>query len=59
MTRIIVCEACLGDRGHDVPYDIDRVNGALIERWVPCRACDETGEVEVDDEPIGMEDLDA
>lgn len=55
--RIVVCERCGGDKGWDVPYDIDYRDGGTIDRWVPCAACDETGEVEVEVEPIEMEDL--
>jgi hypothetical protein len=53
--RVVVCEACGGDRGHDV------VSGyypwGTTGRWVPCTACDATGEIEVEVEPIDLDDL--
>jgi hypothetical protein len=55
--RIITCEACGGDRGWDVPYDIDRVHGGCLTRWVECRYCDEHGEEEIEVEPITEDDL--
>jgi hypothetical protein len=47
--RIIVCVCCGGDRGHN-DYD---------GRWHVCRACDGEGEIEIEVEPVTMEDLDA
>ena len=56
-TRIIPCPVCGGDRGHAIPVDINRRNGELIERWQSCEACEATGEIEVELEPIELEDL--
>lgn len=55
--RIDPCPHCMGDKGHDVPYDIDRRDGSTIDRWVPCRLCDATGDVEIEVEPVELEDL--
>lgn len=57
--EIIPCPSCGGDKGHGVPYDIDRRNGGLIERWVSCITCDATGEIEIELEPLdGPDELD-
>lgn len=56
--RLMPCPACGGDRGWAYPVDIDRRDGSLIERWEDCRYCDENGEVEVELEPIELDDLD-
>ena len=57
-TRMMVCEVCGGDRGFDVPWDINRHNGDAITRWVECPHCCGTGEEEIDLQPIEIEDLD-
>jgi hypothetical protein len=62
-TMEIPCPSCGGDKGHAVPYDIDRTNGGLIERWVNCEVCwddylgEPTGSVEVELEPVELDDL--
>ena len=62
-TRIVPCPSCGGDKGHAYPVDIDRRDGSLIERWEMCRVCwddyrqEPTGEVEEEDEPIELEDI--
>lgn len=53
--RLMPCEACGGDRGHDfgpvpTPY-------GPFYRWTVCDACNGTGEVEVEMLPITMADL--
>lgn len=58
-TRTIPCERCGGDKGFDVPHDIDRRDGGLITHWVECSACGGTGDMEIEIEPIDIEDLDA
>lgn len=55
--RIAVCPHCGGDKGHDVPYDIDRRDGSTIDRWVPCLLCGATGDIEIEVEPIELEDF--
>ncbi|MFA5951506.1 MAG: hypothetical protein WC807_14600 [Hyphomicrobium sp.] len=57
--RIIPCPDCLGDKGHDIPVDIDRRDGSLIERWQPCVLCDATGDVELEVFAVDMDDLEA
>jgi hypothetical protein len=56
---IIPCPECGGDRGWAVPVDIDRRDGSLIERWQQCEVCEATGELEIEPEPIELEDLDS
>ena len=46
--RIIACECCGGDRGH-----FDDLN----QRWITCRACNGEGEIEIEPEPISLDDL--
>lgn len=55
--REIVCEVCNGDGGFDQQAGIDRVTGALHEKWVTCIHCGGLGLVTVTVEPITMEDL--
>jgi hypothetical protein len=57
--RIIPCPECGGDGGWAVPIDVDRRDGSLIERWDRCYAREATGEVEIEVEPIEMEDLES
>jgi hypothetical protein len=57
--RIVPCPACRGDKGYAVPYDIDRRDRSLIEHWYPCTACEATGEIEIEFEPVELEDLEA
>jgi uncharacterized Zn finger protein len=56
-TRIIPCPRCGGDRGFDVPHDINRYNGDLLTHWVECRECGGQGDIEIELDPIEMEDL--
>lgn len=57
--RIIVCPHCGGDKGHDVPVDIDRRDGSLITHWRPCLYCGAEGDIEIEVEPIELEDFPA
>lgn len=57
-TRIMPCPKCGGDKGFDVPHDIDRNNGDMVCHWVECRYCGGEGDEEIELEPITMEDLD-
>jgi len=56
-TRIVPCPDCGGDAGHAIPMDIDRRDGSLIERWQPCVGCEATGEVEIELEPVVLDDI--
>lgn len=55
--RIEPCPACRGDKGFAYPIDIDRRDGSLIEGWADCSTCGAEGEIEVELEPIELEDL--
>ena len=46
-TRIIPCPACGGDKGH---HD-------FAGHWTRCDACDATGDIEVELEPVELDDL--
>lgn len=46
--RIIACVCCGGDRGH-----FDDGN----QRWITCRACNGEGELEIEPEPVELDDL--
>lgn len=56
--HVFPCVACGGDRGFDVPHDINRCDGSLITTWVDCIACDGLGEYEAELMPIDLADLD-
>lgn len=56
--RAFPCGTCGGDRGFDVPHDIDRYDGSLITQWVECTACDGLGEYEAELMPIDCDELD-
>jgi hypothetical protein len=56
--RIIACPSCDGDRGWEsAPYGIDYNDGSLLTSWIKCNECDGTGEVEIEVEPITLNDL--
>lgn len=46
--RILVCVCCGGDCGH-----FDDGN----QRWVTCRACRGDGDIEIEPEPVELDDL--
>lgn len=54
-TRIVPCFTCEGDAGWEGPPS--RIDGS--GRWHNCEACNRTGEVEIEVEPISMEDIEA
>lgn len=56
-TRRVPCPECGGDGGFSYPVGLNSRTGELIERVQPCVACEATGEVEIEVEPITMEDL--
>jgi hypothetical protein len=51
------CETCGGDGGWSVPTDIDYRDGSLIERDVACEACEGTGLIWIELEPVTEEDI--
>lgn len=55
--RVIPCQDCGGDGGHEIPRDIDRTTGALISDWQECRRCGGTGDEEIELQPITPDDL--
>lgn len=56
--RIIICPACGGEGIWDVPTGhYSHLNGALITETRFCRECGGSGQVEVEVEPITVEDL--
>lgn len=62
-TLLVPCLCCGGDKGFDVPYDIDRRDGSVVTRWQECDACrDEngtpTGNAEHELVPLDPWDLD-
>lgn len=56
-TRIIDCDRCGGDGGWFTPYAIDRTYGGYHETWTRCEACNGSREMEIEVQPIEMEDL--
>lgn len=48
----IVCDACGGDGGFEVVDGPDHERGGAITHWSTCRACDGSGEVPDDSEPL-------
>jgi hypothetical protein len=56
-TIMVDCPACGGDRGFEVITGIDRRWGGFTGYTEPCRHCDATGAVEVELEPITLDDL--
>jgi len=57
--RFVDCEACGGEGGHAV-LDYSRINTATIDppyRDVVCEECEGEGVVEIEDEPVELEDL--
>ncbi len=56
-TRIIPCEECGGDGGFTYPVSHDPFSNTIREAWDECRACDGTGQMEIEVEPIELEDI--
>lgn len=57
-TTMVECPVCGGAGQVETgEYRIDRFDGSISYREVTCRECDGTGGVEVDLEPITLEDL--
>lgn len=55
--REMPCETCGGDGGWSVPTGIDYRDGSLIERDVACEACEGTGLIWIELEPVTEEDI--
>lgn len=57
-TRIVDCDHCGGDGGWETqPRGFCSVRGTPITDWIECTACDGTGEMEIEVEPISQEEL--
>lgn len=56
-TRIETCANCGGDKGFLEPVMLDPFTGQISYQAAVCRYCDGKGEVEIEVEPITMEDL--
>lgn len=56
-TIIVPCPVCQDDKGFAYQIDINRRDGSLIEGWQHCFACEATGEVEEDTQPIDFENI--
>jgi hypothetical protein len=56
--RWVECPACNGERGHEVLTGYNINDGSPTGYIEPCRFCGETGSIEIDDEPITIDDLD-
>lgn len=56
--RLIECPACSGDGGWDTLTGYDPRNGEPTGYWTECDTCKGTRGIEIEDQPIEMEDLD-
>ena len=51
------CPDCDGDGGWEsAPRGYDHINGEPITDWIKCRACNGSGQIEDEDDPMTMED---
>ena len=57
--RQIECPFCGGARGYEYWTGYDPRNGEPTGYWVACEPCHGTGEIEVEDEPRTLEDIEA
>lgn len=57
--RIVECPCCGGDGGAEIWSGYDPRDGQATGYWRTCECCEGRREVEVEVEPIEMEDLDA
>lgn len=57
MIREVSCSKCGGDGGWSVPIGIDHLDGSLLERVEACEACEATGLVFVEMEPVTEEEI--
>lgn len=56
-TRMIACPECGGDRGWEVLTHYDPRDGDPKGYWQHCEVCEATGEIEIEVEPVTMEDI--
>jgi hypothetical protein len=58
--RIICCETCEGAGRYECgPYEIDRRDGSVHGTEHECHVCEGAGSLQVEVEPITIDDLDA
>jgi calcineurin-like phosphoesterase family protein len=58
--RIICCETCEGVGRYECgPYEIDHRDGSVHGHEHECHVCEGAGELQVEVEPITLDDLDA
>lgn len=55
--RVQPCCACGGDGGWEVVDGPDYTHGGARTHWQECRACDGSGEEEVELSPVTFDDL--
>lgn len=55
--RIEPCSCCGGDGGFEVVDGPDYTHGGARTHWQECRACDGSGEEEVEVSPVTFDDL--
>lgn len=56
-TRMIECPACDGEGGHTTLTSYDPRNGDPQGYWTACHVCEGKREIEIEVEPITLEDL--
>lgn len=56
-TRMIECPVCCGEGGHETVTGYDPRNGETTSYWTACHTCEGRKEIEVDVEPVTLEDL--
>jgi hypothetical protein len=58
--RIVDCETCEGAGRYECgPYGIDRRDGSVHGHEYECHVCEGAGKLQVEVEPITIDDLDA
>lgn len=57
-TRMIECPGCDGEGGYETLTHYDARNGEPCGYWTTCGVCNGAREIEVEVEPITLEDLD-
>jgi hypothetical protein len=55
--RTIECPYCGGDGGHEVLTHYNPVNGDPLGYWQTCGACEGKKEIEIEVEPVTIDDL--
>lgn len=58
-TRFIECPECGSDGGHETWTGYDPRNGEPTGYWTTCSVCEGRREIEIEVEPVTIDDLDA